>query len=265
MKKFLQIANGVALVSTVFINYLSNSGAVNGKTIGSVSDGLRSLFTPAGYAFSIWGFIYLLLFGFIFYQGRSLFKKNTEDDFVEKIGPWFIISCIANSGWVFLWLLGYTGLSCIFIFLLLFSLLKIIMNNRMEIWDAPAKVILFLWWPFVFYAGWVTVASIANVSAYLVKINWDAWGISPQNWTIIMIIIAAVINVTVIYTRNLREFATAGVWALIAIAVPNYDSHPIIAYVAIAASIIIAICAGIQGAKNSDTNPFMIMLKNKLN
>ncbi|MBC7555605.1 MAG: tryptophan-rich sensory protein, partial [Chryseobacterium sp.] len=232
MKKFYQIANGIALVATIIINYLSNTGVLNGKSIGDVSNNIHSLFTPAGYAFSIWGFIYLLLFGFIIYQGRSLFNKNAEDDFVEKIGPWFIISCIANSGWVFLWLFGYTGISCVFIFLLLFSLLKVIMNNRMEIWDAPAKTIVLLWWPFVFYAGWVTVASIANVAAFLVKINWDGSGISPEIWTIIMIIIATIINITVVYTRNLREFATVGIWALIAIAVPNYESHKLISYVA---------------------------------
>ncbi|SEG47175.1 hypothetical protein SAMN05421847_2401 [Halpernia humi] len=263
MKKILQIANSVALVSTIFINYLSNTGAINGKTIGNVSNGLRSLFTPAAYAFSIWGFIYLLLFGFIIYQGRSLFNKNTEDDFVEKIGPWFIISCIANSGWVFLWLLGYTGLSCILIFLLLFSLLKIIINNRMEIWDAPAKTIAFLWWPFVFYAGWVTVASIANVSAYLVKINWNGFGISPEIWTIVMIIIATIINLIVVYKRNLREFATVGIWALIAIAVANFDQQKIISYTAILASLILFVVIMIQGFQNRKTNPFFKMLTNR--
>jgi hypothetical protein len=259
MKKFLQIANGVALVSTILINYLSNTGILNGKSIGDISNNIHSLFTPAGYAFSIWGFIYLLLLGFIIYQGRSLFNKNAEDGFVEKIGPWFIISCIANGGWVFLWLFGYTGISCIFIFLLLFSLLKIIMNNRMEIWDAPTKTILFLWWPFVFYAGWVTVASIANVSAFLVKINWDGFGISPEIWTITMIIIATIINLIVVYKRNLREFATVGIWALIAIATPNFESQKIIAYVAIFAATLLFVIIMIHGYQNRKTNPFMKM------
>ena len=126
MKKFLQIGNGVALVSTIFINYLSNTGKINGTTIGDRSDGINSLFTPAGYAFSIWGLIYLMLFAFAIFQGRSLFNKNKEDDFVEKVGIWFIVSCVANSAWVFLWLYGFIGLSCIAMFLILFSLIQII-------------------------------------------------------------------------------------------------------------------------------------------
>ena len=133
MKKFLQIGNGVALVSTIFINYLSNTGAINNTTIGDRSNDINSLFTPAGYAFSIWGVIYLLLFGFVIFQGRSLFNKNKEDDFVEKVGIWFIVSCVANCAWVFLWLYGLTGLSCIAMFVMLFSLIQIIIRNKMEI------------------------------------------------------------------------------------------------------------------------------------
>ena len=241
MKKVLQISNGIALVSTIIINYLSNTGAINDTTIGEVSRDFNSLFTPAGYAFAIWGFIYLLLFGFIVYQGRSLFVKVRDDDFVLKIGWWFVISCVANSAWVFLWIYGYTGLSCVFIFLLLFSLLKIVMNNAMELWDAPVSVIALLWWPFVFYSGWVTVASIANVSSYLVKIGWEGFGISELVWTIIMIIVALIINLVVTWTRNMREFALVGAWALVAIAYANYNEHITISYVAGIAALVLII------------------------
>ena len=255
MKKVLQIANGIALVSTIIINYLSNTGLINNTTIGELSDGLNSLFTPAGYAFSIWGFIYLLLLGFIFYQGRSLFVKVRDDNFVMRIGWWFVISCIANSAWVFAWLYGYTGLSCVFIFLLLFSLLKIVMNNAMELWDAPISVIAFLWWPFVFYSGWVTVASIANVSSYLTKIEWDGFGISEVTWTIIMIIVALIVNLIVTWTRNMREFALVGAWALIAIAYANYEYEMNITYAAGVAAGILIVSSMAHGIKNRATNP----------
>ncbi|TYB79386.1 tryptophan-rich sensory protein [Bizionia myxarmorum] len=256
MKKTLQISNGVALVSTIIINYLSNTGKINNATIGEVSKELNSLFTPAGYAFSIWGFIYLLLLGFIIYQGRSLFVKVRNDDFILKTGWWFVISCLANSAWVFAWLYGYTGLSCVFIFLLLFSLLKIVYANAMELWDAPLSTIAFLWWPFVFYSGWVAVASIANVSSYLVKINWDGFGLSPVSWTLIMIGIATIINLVITWTRNMREFALVGAWALIAIAIRNQTKQETIYATAAIAAAILIISSGIHGFKNRATNPF---------
>lgn len=255
MKKVLQISNGFALVSTIIINYLSNTGAINNTTIGEVSNGINSLFTPAGYAFAIWGFIYLLLLGFIVYQGRSLFVEVRDDDFVLNIGWWFVISCFANSTWVFLWLYGYTGLSCIFIFLLLFSLLKIVMNNAMELWDAPMSVIAFLWWPFVFYSGWVTVASIANVSTYLTKIEWDGFGMSEEAWTIFMIIVALIINLLVTWIRNMREFALVGAWALIAIAYTNYEPETTIAYVAGGAAVVLIVSSMVHGYQNRETSP----------
>jgi len=226
MKRTLQIANGIALVSTIIINYLSNTGLINGTTIGRLSDKLITHFTPAGYAFSIWGFIYLLLIGFIFYQGKSLLSTSPKsDDAVLRIGWWFVISCIANSAWVFLWLYGYTGISCIAILVLLFSLMKIIFNCRLELDNERFSHLLFVAWPFVFYAGWVTVASIANISAYLNKTDWDGYGISDDNWAIIMIIAAVIINLRAIYDRNLREFALVGAWALIAIGIRNQEMY----------------------------------------
>lgn len=244
MKRTLQISNGIALISTIIINYLSNTGLLNGATIGSVSSGLQTLFTPAGYAFSIWGFIYLLLIGFVFYQGKSLFNsKYLAENFVEKIGWWFVISCFANSMWVFLWIYGFTGISCIFILLLLFSIMKIIFNLRMELDFEPFSRKLLVTWPFVFYAGWVTVASVANIAAFLYKINWDGFGLKPDTWAIIMIVAAVIINIWAIRSRNLREFALVGAWALIAIGIRNQDSYDNIKNIAfIGAAILLIDC-----------------------
>lgn len=241
MKKILQILNGIAFVSVVFINYLSNTGVMNGKTIGSLSDSIRSLFTPAGYAFSIWGLIYLFLLGFVIYQGRSLFVKVKNDDFVEKIGFWFIISCIANSAWIFAWIYEYTGVSCIFIFLLLVSILKIIINNKMQIEAVKKSKLLFGSLPFVIYGGWVTVASVANVSSYLVKINWNGFGISAEIWTIILILIATLINIIVIYKRKMYAFALVGAWALTAIGIANKENYNTIAIIAFTAALLLVL------------------------
>lgn len=257
MKKVLQIANGLALGCTIFINYLSNTGLMNNTTIGEVSDDYSSLFTPAGYTFSIWGLIYLLLLGFAIYQGRGLFVKVKNDDFVLKTGWWFVLSCIFNSLWVFAWIYEYTGLSCVFIFLLLASLLKIVINNRMELDDEPFPTIVFLWWPFVIYSGWVTVASIANVSTYLVKIGWNGFGFSDVTWTIILITIAIIINQYMLWQRNMREYAVVGAWTLIGIGMANKGSNDEILYFTFAAAALLLICSAIHGYQNRATNPFL--------
>lgn len=264
MKKTLQIGNGLTFGATIFINYLSNTGLMNNTTIGEISDDYRSLFTPAGYTFAIWGIIYLLLFGFAIYQGRSLFVNVKDDSFVLKTGWWFIASNVFNSLWVFAWIYEYTGLSCVFIFLLLGSLLKIVLNNRMELDDEPFPMIAFVWWPFVVYSGWVTVASIANVSTYLIKVGWEAFGLSQMTWTIILIIIAFGINQVLIWKRNMREFALVGAWALIGIGNANKITNETLMYVAFVAAAILLICTALHGYQNRATNPF-VKLKQSLN
>ena len=257
MKKTLQIGNIIALILTIGVNYLSNTGVLNNTTIGEVSNTYRSLLTPAGYTFAIWGMIYLLLIGFAIYQGRSLFLKVHNDAVVKRTGWWFIVSCICNSLWVFAWIYEHTLVSCVFIFLLLFSLLKIVLNNRMELDDESLPIITFVWWPFVIYSGWVTVASIANVATYLVKIGWDGFGISATIWTILLILIAVVINVIVTWKRNMREFALVGAWALIGIGNANRLSNELLMHIAFCSAALLIISSSIHGFKNRDTNPLI--------
>ncbi len=255
MKKTLQIANGIAVVATIVINYLSNTGIFNGYTVRNVSDKYHNYFSPAGYAFSIWGLIYLGLLGFVFDAGSSLFKKNQDvddldNDMVLKIGWWFVMSCVGNSFWIIAWLYGYIGISVILMFLILFSLLIIIIKTRMELDFHPVKKYLFVFWPFAIYAGWISVAFIADMAAWLTKIRWNGWGVSQIHWTIIMIIIAGFINVLIVWKRNLREYALVGIWALVAIAISNQGKAQSIVYACYVVSAIILISILISGFKN---------------
>lgn len=221
MKKILAIANGVAFVATIVMNYLSNTGVFNGNDNKIVSDKYFNYFTPAAYAFSIWGIIYLALLGFVFYTGRGLFKKNVDDNLLSKIGWWFVISCIANSVWLVAWLYEYPGVSFLIMAVILFSLIKIILQCNIGKERFSVKNYLFVALPFSLYLGWISVAFVANMAAFLTKINWSGWGISQINWTIIIICIAGLINLFMIWKRNIPEFGLVGIWALIAISVSN--------------------------------------------
>lgn len=256
MKTALPIANGIALIITIAVNYLSNTGIFNGNTMATISDKYFNYFTPAGYAFSIWGLIYLGLLGFVFHTGRSIFTKKDIDPLLFKVGWWFVLSCIANSLWVVAWLNEYMGLSVILMIVLLISLLKIVVNTRMELDHHPFKKYLFVFWPFALYSGWISVAIIANIAAFLTSINWNGWGISDIAWTVILICIAGLINIYMIKTRNLREYGAVGIWALIAISVSNSNTTgttPII-YACYAVAFIILIFIVVNLLKNRETS-----------
>lgn len=256
MKKLLQTGNIIAFLLVLVVNYYSNTGAINSETMASVSAKYQNLFTPAGYAFSIWGLIYFALLGFVIYQAQGLFGKNEAPKALHQVGWWFVISCSANLLWVFAWLNEMPGLSVFIMLVLLLSLIMITIRTRMELDDEPLPVIAFVWWPFSFYSGWISVALIANVAAYLTSIRWNGFGISEVSWTIIMILIAGGINLLITWTRNMREFALVGVWGLVAIAVANWEQQETIVVTALGVAVVLFVSSSIHGYKNRETNPW---------
>jgi len=250
MKKSLQIVNIIALIATIVINYLSNTGIFNGNTMASVSARYQNYFTPSGYAFSIWGLIYIGLLAFVIFQGSGLFKNAKANNVALQIGWWFVISCIANCFWIIAWLYDYIGLSVLIMLVLLFSLIRIIIKTNMEMDDAPFKIIAFVWWPFSIYSGWITVALIADIAAYLTKIKWNGLGISAITWTIIMIILAGIINLLMTWNKNMREYALVAAWALVAIAVANWNGVQSIVQTALVIAVILLLSIGLHAYKN---------------
>lgn len=256
MTRNLSVLNLLSVILLILVSYYSQAIEINNNTIGSVSEQYQNLFTPAGYAFSIWGLIYLSLIVYTIYQLINAFgDKDDKSEYILKTGPWFIIANLANSAWVIAWLYEETWLSVILIFVALVSLIIIILKTNMERWDAPFKTIAFVWWPICFYSGWITVAAITNVAAYLTKIGWRGVIFSEEQWAVIMLVIAAIINLLMVYKRNMREFALVGVWAFVAIYVRHSDGNSLVAYTALAVAIVTFAYISYHGHINRESNP----------
>lgn len=256
MKKVLQISNIISLLIAIFVNYFVNAKQAGTPSISEISARYDTLLTPAGYAFGIWGLIYLGLIIFAVYQSISLFNKKYDNNYVSDIGWWFVLANLANAVWVVAFTNNQIGLSVLIIILLLFSLLKIVFNTNMERWDAPGSIIGFLWWPISLYFGWIVVATIVNIAAWLTSTGWDGAPLSPDSWAIIILIIAGIIFVYMTWNRNMREAANVGVWGIIAIGVKNWGENDLVAYSSIIVAIIIFISASAHGYKNRATAPF---------
>ncbi len=251
----LLISNTLTLIFALVLNGLAGSGVFNGKSVGDISARYDTLIAPAGYAFAIWGIIYLLLILFVGYQWYA-WLRDRDDTALKQTGFWFALGNIANGLWIVAWLNEYMGISVLLIFILLFSLIMLTLRLRLEIWDAPLRTIVFVWWPICIYLGWIVVASVANVAAYLVSLNWQGGFLSPATWTVIMIAVATVIYLLLIFTRNMREAALVGIWAFIAIAVRQWSVHDGIVFAALAGAGILLIVVSWHGYKNRATSPF---------
>jgi len=249
MKKILPIANAIALIITLIINYLSNTGVFDGNTMATVSAKYPTLFTPAGYAFAIWIVIYLGLLAFVVYQFRS---PTT----VQQIGWWFVLSCAANCCWVLAWLYGWTGLSVLIMITLVFTLIKIILRTDMELTDPPLRLIASVWWPFCLYSGWITVAFLANITVWLKRINWPPFENSQPAWAIAMVLLAGIINLFTTWRRNMREYAIVGAWALVAVGIADSHRSAPVSWTAYTVAAILVISSGYHGYRNRAFSPW---------
>jgi len=232
----LKWLNMVAFVVVVFVNGLAGSTRlIGGKTTAQISDVNPTLITPAGYVFSIWAVIYVLLGVFVVFQALPSEKGR---EFREKVGWLFILSSILNIVWLFLWQFEYLSFSVVIMFLLLATLILIYLRlgigkSKVQLHE---KIAFHL--PFSVYLGWITIASIANVAATLVSVNWDGFGISPETWAIIIAITALLIAILVVLTRKYVAYGLVVIWALSGIAVKQSTNQNIVTATEISAIIL---------------------------
>lgn len=206
--------NLLLYLGMIAVNVLSVALPLGGNSTGEISDKYHTYITPAGYAFSIWSLIYVLLAGFVIYQFRS---GSGSRDSVQGIGIWFVLSCIFNMSWLFLWHYLYIELSVAAMVLLLVALIVIYRRTR-SIVDPTAGEKWLVKLPFSIYLGWISVATIVNVSIVLEKNNWDGFGLSDSAWAVIMLCVGTVLAVIVSYPYRDSIFPLVFVWAFIAIA-----------------------------------------------
>ncbi len=241
------VLNLVGFIGTVIVNGLANALPINDKTTGELSDKYYNLFVPSGLTFSIWGLIYLLLFIFTVY-GLIIAVRNEKQksSFIGSIGVLFFISCLANIGWIFAWHYEILTLSLVLMLIILGALIAIYIRLRVgkSVSTRTEKYLVHL--PFSIYLGWITIATIANVTALLVDINWNTFGLSEQFWTITVIIVAIVIALTILFTRKDIFYCLVFDWALLGILLKRVaDPRPVQGILIITIAGMVLITAGI--------------------
>lgn len=250
----LLLLNSLTFLITLFMNYLGGTGKLTGRSVGDISDLYPTLITPAGYAFSIWGIIYLFLLGYLGYQWFGYFRKDYGTSLLPS-GLWFSASNIFNSVWLFLWLEEMLFWSVAVILLLLLSLIQLVIRLKLEVWDAPLPIIIFVWWPICIYTGWIILATTINISVWLESAELLKNTLSPAIWAISVIFIATAIYLWLIRRRNMREAALVGVWGLIAIGVNQWHTAEAVAYMALLAAAILFLASGYHAYLNRKTSP----------
>ena len=241
-KEYLQIFNLLGFIATVIVNFLAILLPIGGMTTQELSDAIPNLFVPAGITFSIWSLIYIFLGIFSVYQIRDITKKDKiEMKFVDNIGYFFIIGSLANIVWIFVWHYQLVPISLIFMIILLISLLFIYL--KLDIGKSEVRRIekVAVHVPFSIYLGWITVATIANVTSVLVVFGVDGFGLVAEILTILVIAVALVITFAMLLIRKDYAYSLVIVWALLGIFIKQSIANFTIAITALISGILILV------------------------
>ena len=233
---FRQVAVLLSTVAVIVVNGLANALPLNGQTSAEIANRLPIYFVPAGYVFSIWGLIYLGLLAYSIYQVLPSQRQNPR---LRRIGWLYVLSCLANIAWLFLWHYEFFELTAVAMAALLLLLIAVYLalgTGRTRVSPAETWLVRV---PFSIYLGWITVATIANVTSLLDYLKWSGWGISPDLWAVIMLIVATIIASAVSLSRGDVAYALVIIWAFVGIAV----KHSATTNVAVTAWVAVAVVA----------------------
>ena len=225
--------NIVALLIVIAVNWMANALPIGGQTTGGVSDKYPSLFTPDGFTFAIWGLIYLSLTAFVIYQALPAQRGNAD---IGRIGIWFKLSCAANALWIFAWHYDLLLISLLLMFGLLAALIRIYRST-------VSNHAFLMRIPFSLYTGWITVATIANISVLQSAWGLNDAGLSAVQWTWLKMALAGAIGAMVVARTRDTVYLLVIAWAAFGI-FKGQSETPEVAGAAATISILAILLAG---------------------
>lgn len=207
--------NIAAFIFVIVVNALSNVLPFNDQSQTEIAAKYPSLFTPAGFTFSIWGVIYLALFVFVVYQALPAQRENAS---IARLGVPFKINCASNALWLVVWHYDQIVLALLIMLVILGTLVVIYRSLLAEVprMTFLQRAVLFL--PFSLYTSWISVATIANASIIQTASGWDDVGLTAVNWTLVKLAVAGAIGVTVVLRLRDPVFVLVTAWAAYGIA-----------------------------------------------
>jgi hypothetical protein len=218
--KLRQLSVILTITATIVVNGLANALPINGQNTGQIADRFHVYFVPAGFVFSIWGVIYLGLIVFAVFQALPGQRENPR---LRATGWWISLGGLANSAWIFLWHYEKFPLTLVAMLFLLGTLICTYLCLGIGRTSAPTIETMAARLPFSIYLGWITVATVANVTDVLDYLKWDGFGIAPELWMGIVLVTVLAITVLMNITRRDVAYAVVILWALAGISVKHVD------------------------------------------
>lgn len=209
------ILNILAFAVMIVMNTLAVTLPLNDQSTSEISDRLDIMITPAGYVF--------------FHLEPDLSASRPLDNpavserpagvtavpgyewtfrleqYIERfMDPCMALSLFLISVFVMLGLLGT-----------LIALYKRLLSIGPSLLDRA---------PFSIYLGWISVATIVNITYYLTDIGWDGFGVSALVWAYLGLIAASILAFSFRIAFHDFLYPLVIVWAFIGIGIKTWGS-----------------------------------------
>ncbi|CAM2842828.1 tryptophan-rich sensory protein [Salinicoccus roseus] len=219
----------VAFIVMIFVNYLTTTN------VGGVANNNETIIQPAGFAFSIWGLIYILLFIWII---KAFFAKTCEESVASRLKFWPIVNFMLNALWIIVFTQQWIFASVIVIIALLYTLAEMYTTLTETGYHWFDRL------PFSIYFAWVTVATIVNIFNLTEKYNLDGlFGMGELGWTLLILAVATLIGVAIgIYFRDWL-YPLIIIWPYFGIYTKNAGEYGSLDIVLLVGSVILLITA----------------------
>ncbi|QIX62084.1 tryptophan-rich sensory protein [Hymenobacter sp. BT18] len=226
-----------SVLGNLLCNYVAQRYPFNGQTNAVVSGKYYTLLTPAGYAFSIWGLIFL---GILVYAIWQLLPAQRRNPLPDAVAEPFILANVATAAWLVAFAYEQLALSVLIMFVILASLAVAYGRARRLIRSGQAGWASSV--PLGLYFGWITVATVLNVSLWLSTV-WQPSASTAT--TVAMLLLNVVLVLGVVVTHQFRELAypLTLAWGLVGIGLARSGNAPGLAGVAISAALTLVVAA----------------------
>lgn len=216
---------GIFVVTMILNGLAGGSKVLGGVDTAAVSDSYPNLFAPSGVTFAIWGVIYLLILGFIVYvfgvgrPKKSALSTKTLTDVTKLL----TLNLALNSVWILAWQYKIIWLSVLLMVGILVTLALVV--NKLRMVELPAKEYVLVKLPFSIYFGWISVATVANITTWLVSVGWKGGSLSEGTWMVAILLIAALIGLVTTLRNRDAAYLAVFVWAYAGILLKHLSPH----------------------------------------
>jgi translocator protein len=217
-----QLAVAASTLLTIVMNALANALPIGGRDTGEISGMFPTMITPAGYVFSIWLLIYVGLIGYAVWQALPARRDHPR---ARAVAAPVIVANLANASWILAWHHLWIGTSLLLMLVLLGSLAAVYLGLRRPGRPEPDRgERLWARGTFSVYLGWITVATVANVTVWLVDLGWDGGFVPAPVWGALTLVVATALGIRLLLAYRDVPYALVLVWAFVGIAVARPDA-----------------------------------------